>query len=342
MTMLDHGSAILTNSTRIINMKSIILDIKLLLIISTSILLSIDIVKCKISDFRLINKYGREIHDRQAEITIEELIFKLHQVKDSVSRLTHDIPLKFPPGLDRGLILNAIALTRLTDVNCEKCYYQPNSDDYNDNNVHRSNYIELATVTTKIYTSKNMRNHIKQYFDAQNYLCLHHLPIHVGQQWTKILVTHREAAKFSQSMIANFPINKSLAEFKPDVIIYGILTLIRDCYKVHYIIGYEKVVIDIYNGFFRTACEVYVLNPFHTLMMTYRKSGNYRNILDVYQPEIVRMYELCSRLPDKIDDVKSIGILGQIVEKKVQPVKLFRDYSEVVIAKRESKKSNKD
>lgn len=281
--------------------------------VSKLTLIHVSIVICFIStnvlatwrDFDLALNHAQYINDNQSQLTTQTIILELNQIKNALSSMIFGtIPRRFR---DRGpLLINSLALLRLTDVNNEKCLQQgaptlSGSD-------HQANYIQLANISRKGFRSKIMQQVINIYESSQQRLCVLNLVINFGKCWFKVLKSDKDASQFTRLLSSMFPQDKSMAELSIEEKMGGILKFIKQYYNIDELQSdYHEKINRAYNGLFKNHCGWFISNPFHTLMTTYESTGRTRTNVERYFSDQIKIYDLCSNLPDGIENIGSIG-----------------------------------
>lgn len=255
-------------------------------------------------NFDLAYRHAKIIYDNQHIMKTEEIILRLMAIKtDLTSIIFQKIPWKMAPNIDRALIINTIALMRLVEVSNEKCY-QP-APKIHTGNVHQSNYINLEIVTKESFLSETMQNLIKSHSDAQHQLCILNLILNMSRTWARTKKAFVNAERFQKSLVSEFPLDKSMSDLTEREKIDGLSRFMQQFYEINLEINDE--VVKTYNKSFRGDCNLYALEHFQTLMSTYEKTGRTRNNVERHHGNLVRMYDLCNDLPDKIEMVEDIG-----------------------------------
>lgn len=283
-------------------------------------------VLAQVRDFKLASNLGREIRDNEANLTYQEIIFKLRRIKDGMRRLfMQDVPWKVAKGLDRALILNTFALIKLTEVSSERCY-QPKLE-VNQENVHKHNYLELADICRQVYKSENLQNFIEQHASAQFKICSNAMGFHIRKIWEKIVYIQPTAATFKRLLLSNFPPNKELDELTAEEKVTATLGFLKQFSNVDAESAPEHKLTRAYNQRFREACREFVLNPMYTIMMTYEETGRKAAFLERHHGDLIRLHDLCSHLPKYIVKVKSIGTFrSTAVRERAKPASSAGEY----------------
>lgn len=276
------------------------------------------IVLGEVKDLKLADQLGKDILSNQANISNQEIVLKLTQIKTGMRRLLmQDVPWKVAKGLDRPIILNTFALLRLTDVSSERCY-QPDLCARQEN-VHKHNYIELADVCRQFYSSSNMQAFIDDYANAQFKICQNALGFHAARTWQKVEDVQPYANKFKKLLLKNFKQNKPVAELTSDERIFGLMNFMKQFHDVNTEAESELAIVKAYNELFREACNTYVLHPFYTIMMTYEKTGRNARFLERHHGDLIKLFDLCSNLPNYITQISVIGSFRPVPKEIIKP-----------------------
>lgn len=240
-----------------------------------------------------------------SDLTIEQIIERLDRIKDShrsqnFSSLPVDLH-HIDERVDRAIVIDVSCLGRLVDVSNEKCVEE--EADIRFGNVHKSNYIDLEQSSLQIFLS----DMIRQYGNAQSFICNHRLIMNISQTWSEIVKLHPNAIAFKANIIANIPPDVEIEKFTSRQRLDGILETMKQHFNFNYRINNQLDTIRSYNSLFKKACDFYLLRPFDTLMMTYEKLDGLRAKIKKHHLDLIRAYYLCKHSPQSVLDTRSIG-----------------------------------
>lgn len=255
-------------------------------------------------DYITAYQVALDLFEHQASLTNQEVILKLKQIREAVRYSVFDmVPINVPSEVEPALLINTFCLARLVEPSTSRC--KQIDQKIIRGNIHRLNYIEIARLSKIIFSSENMQDLIDSYAKAQEFICQHGLVNDMRETLLKVEQLHRyQVGKFKRNLLAKLNHRESINELSSEDKIDAITKFIIKSYKVDP--NDEQSIVAAYNKSFRQACQLLILDPFHTLMMTYETLNRQRVNMDRYR-DTIWLYDLCSILPDKIDQIKSIG-----------------------------------
>lgn len=251
---------------------------------------------------------AREIYNGRIQINVDELMIRLHAIKDAINDIGQNVPLKLGPQ-DRELTISALSLYKITEVNAEKCF-QPYLN-VDNNNFHRSNYIELRQILSNMYQTENIINFINGYHETQVFVCHNGLLAHFAIKWNKIKEARSDVEQLKSTWVASFPSDISINQISTHDKINGLVQFIKTHFPDDQLVraasslGHFKKLYDIH---MQGNCHQVFLDPFRTLMMTYDLIRRDMPILEEYFGDIIRGYDLCTALEDSIKESELIAI----------------------------------
>lgn len=270
------------------------------LIITLGLICLVEHIHC--TNIKIWNKavsLAGEIHQQQHEMSSNQVMFRLYLIRDLLARNTAKTIIRKLTNDDKMILMPALALLRLSNVNYEQCIQSDDKKTTLSTNPHQGNYIELANYVKSSYRSPKILALSEKYFQAQLFVCRNSLLVNFGK-WKKLLAGH--AVKFAEQLADHFEnLNehqfdaldsdtKSLRLVKFFVSFYGLEVLKR--YSVNNSISTSSN----HMKKFAKDCRAYLLDPYKTLMMTYNQSGPNLPILDRHYGHIINAYDYCKKL----------------------------------------------
>lgn len=254
-------------------------------------------------DWTLASQIAAEVYNNQAQLTNQEILLRFKQMRDAIKFSLYDmIPTNVPAQVDPALLINTFALGRLLEVSSSKCTQVHHR--ILRGNVHRSNYLDLARISRLFFRSDNVLRLIDSFADAQSRICRGSLIYDMRETWSRIEKLHKQyAQRFKRKLLALIPPKNSVDQLSSREKIDAITNFLGQFYKVNLD---EKSIVATYNRSFRQACNILLLDPFWTPMMTYESVNRQRVKMDRYL-DLIWLYDLCKHLPDEIESIESIG-----------------------------------
>lgn len=292
-------------------------------IISLNIFALNSIVAKEPKDYLLANQIALELYHRQAHLADQEILLKLKEIKDVIANEVFlNIPKTTYQDFDPNLLINTFCLLRLVDLNTNKC--KQVKQNILRNNIHRLHYTELARVSLLVFSSDNMQKLVKTYADAQLSICQRGLVSDMHDTLLKVEQLHRPlASRFIKQLLIHVKRRDSINDLKAIEKIEAVTGFIKKFYNVN---PYERYIVAAYNKSFRFGCTTYILNPLNTLMATYETLGLDRHNMERFR-DIIWLYDLCSNLPESIDNIATIGQIQNKTKEIYMPTLSNSDIS---------------
>lgn len=257
-------------------------------------------VEAQTRDFKKTYYYAKEILDQQ--LTLEEIVMKLMQIKHAISNRTYvDVPINLPPKVDRTTVINFLCLLRLVEIHSDRCMHA--RVEISNGDMHRSNYIELQGILLRIFPNQTIQNLINQYASAQYFICHQGLVSHLYQRWNKLIQIHPHMIQFKDILLANFPADMIPHLLTKEQKLNGILQFLKQYSMIDYKVAGNRQMAEAYAKFKFQDCYSNIENIFHTLMMTYAKSRRLADNVKKHHEKLIKLYDLCTSLPNTIREL---------------------------------------
>lgn len=251
---------------------------------------------------------AKQIHQQQDVISSNHLMIKLYEIKGFLAQNVLKTIIQKLNSSDKMILIPALCLLRLSNINYEQCLQSNDKKHTLLTNQHQGNYIELTNHINSFYKSPKILTLTEKFFNAQLFLCRNSLLVNFGK-WRRHLDEH--GSKFAQALANQFN-ELTLEQFdslSPEAKSSKLLQFFVSFYGLDVLRRYSNTNVMMTSGKnqikkFNRDCEVYLLDPYKTLMMTYNQIGRMLPILEYHYGFIIKAYDYCLKLQLAIGHVE--------------------------------------
>lgn len=260
-----------------------------------------DLIDCtNVETWKKAVAIAKEIEDNQHVISTNELMVNLYKIKTVLSQNVFKTIIQKINAKERQILVPALCLLRLSNVNADQCLQSNDKKNTLLQNQHQGNFIEITNHINSNYKSKTILDLAGRFFQAQLYICRNSLLVNFGK-WHKHLADH--GTQFAQSLAKHFnglelvqfdalSVNAKAAKLLEFFISYYSLDVLKRYSTTNAMMTTGKNQMKKFNR----DCEVYLLDPYKTLMMTYNETGRNLPILEYHYGYIIKAYDYCLKL----------------------------------------------